>query len=127
MRSRARNGRRLCRRAPPQRGSRCADQRRTPPARPAQVEEGSRDAAPQCGFFTTDGVRPLGEALDADGGAVFVFVLLLAGGAQDLADKARVQRVSGAMGGDLAGDRASDQGEVAEKIEDLVADEFIAE
>src|SRR5437867_13353566 len=38
-----------------------------------------------------------------------------------------MQRVTGAVGGDLAGDRPSDQREVAKKIEDLVPDKFVAE
>src|SRR5438309_5978413 len=48
-------------------------------------------------------------------------------GLDDLRDETRVERVTGAMRGDFTRDRSSDQREVAEEIEDLVADEFVAE
>src|SRR5205823_7963373 len=47
--------------------------------------------------------------------------------AQHLLDEARVQGVAGADRGDLADDGAADQGEVADEVEHLVADELVAE
>src|ERR1051325_1348582 len=46
---------------------------------------------------------------------------------QQLLDEARVQGVPGADRGDLADDRAADQGEVADEVEHLMAHELVAE
>src|SRR5205085_8000542 len=53
--------------------------------------------------------------------------LLLDGGAENLLHEAGVKRVACTMRCDLAGNRTSDEREVANEIENLVAHEFIAE
>src|SRR4029078_13383284 len=47
--------------------------------------------------------------------------------AQQLLHEARVQGVPGADGGDLAVDRAAEERQIADQVEDLVAHEFVAE
>src|SRR4051812_2280685 len=53
--------------------------------------------------------------------------ILLGRGVEHLLDEARVQCVTGFRGADLADDRPADECEVAEQIEDLVADELVPE
>src|SRR3954447_3261982 len=55
------------------------------------------------------------------------FFVLLGGGLEDLLHEAGVERVAGLRGADLADDRAADEREIAQQIEDLVADELVAE
>src|SRR4051794_28305753 len=52
--------------------------------------------------------------------------ILLRGRVEHLLDEARVQRVTGLRGADLADDRTADEREIAQQIEDLVADEPVA-
>src|SRR6266849_9808623 len=58
----------------------------------------------------------------------FVEAFLTARGRLDhLRHEARMEGVPGPMRGDLASDRTADQREVAQQIEDLMTDEFVAE
>src|SRR5688500_5580415 len=52
---------------------------------------------------------------------------LVRGRPQQLGDERGVHGVTGAVGGDLPGDRRPDEGQVADEVEDLVADEFVLE
>ena len=86
----------------------------------------------RCGFFTTRRrISPLIVSayakLSTPRGGHRRRAFLGFGSAKNLLDEARVQRVAGPVRGDLADDRTADQGEVADQVEDLVADELVAE
>src|SRR5581483_3038886 len=70
--------------------------------------------------------RDLRLGVSGDAGRLEVFILF-GGGLQDLLHETRMHRVAGLRGRDLADDRPPDEREITEQVEDLVANELIAE
>src|SRR5271169_6568941 len=66
--------------------------------------------------------RPIGNRGFAE--RDFLGVALVA---QDAGDDGRVQRVSGAVGLDVAQNALAEEGEVTDEVEDFVADELVGE